>query len=149
RIFGSFFRKKPVISGGIEVLLKRGFNVNGIFSTENLEHYLRENVHPQNTFSSLGVQLYIIATQLNHARKVVFGNFADDSKDDEIKYDSFAQVSRAVAASASLPPFFAPYPVQDEKGRDIYYFDGEIRDTLSTHVAADRGSDLVIASYSI
>src|SRR6202035_2188909 len=28
-------------------------------------------------------------------------------------------------------------------------FDGEIRDTLSTHVAADNGADLVIASYSV
>src|ERR1700692_4437613 len=31
----------------------------------------------------------------------------------------------------------------------MFFFDGEIRDTLSTHVAADHGADLVIASYSI
>ncbi|OFZ19336.1 MAG: hypothetical protein A2Z20_01715 [Bdellovibrionales bacterium RBG_16_40_8] len=149
RIFSSFFRKKPVISGGIEVLLKRGFKVNGIFSTENIEKYIRENVHPKNTFASLGVNLYIVATQLNHARKVVFGNFAETSKDDQVQYANFASVSQAAAASASLPPFFSPYPIHDNRGREIYYFDGEIRDTLSTHVAADRGADLVVASYSI
>ena len=149
RIFSSFFKKTPVISGGIEVLLKRGFKVNGIFSTSNLEKYLRENAHPENTFKSLGVKLYIVATQLNHSRKVVFGDFDETTKDEQIKYAHFATVSQAVAASAALPPFFAPYPIQDDRGREHWYFDGEIRDTLSTHVAADHGADLIIASYSI
>lgn len=149
RVFASFFRKKPVINGGIEVLLKRGFKVSGIFSTENLEKYLRENAHPQNTFDSLGVNLYVVATQLNHSRKVVFGHFPETTKDDEVKYAKFATISQAVAASAALPPFFAPYPIHDERGREIYFFDGEIRDTLSTHVAADHGADLVVSSYSI
>ncbi|MEQ1664077.1 MAG: patatin-like phospholipase family protein [Bdellovibrionales bacterium] len=149
RLFSGLFKKRPVISGGIEVLLKRGFKVNGVFSTKNLEKYLRENAHPENTFSSLGVKLYIVATQLNHSRKVIFGAFEENMKDDEIMYANFATVSDAVAASASLPPFFAPYAIHDNKGREIYFFDGEIRDTLSTHVAADHGSDLVISSYSI
>jgi predicted acylesterase/phospholipase RssA len=149
RLFSSFFKKSPVISGGVESLLKRGFKVNGVFSTKNLEAYLRENVHPENTFESLGVQLYIIATQLNHTRKVVFGNFPETTKNEEIKYSNSATVSQACAASAALPPFFAPYGITDSRGREIHYFDGEIRDTLSTHVAADKGSDLVIASYSI
>lgn len=149
RVFSSFFKKKPILSGGLESLLKRGFKVNGVFSTANLEKYFSENVHPQNTFESLGVALYVIATQLNHSRKVVFGNFDKTEKDEHIKYAHFAKVSEAVAASASLPPFFAPYSIHDERGREIYYFDGEIRDTLSTHVASDRGCDLVIASYSI
>ncbi|MCB0350567.1 MAG: patatin-like phospholipase family protein [Bdellovibrionales bacterium] len=149
RIFSSLLKKKPVISGGMEVLLKRGFKVNGVFSTENLERYFRENAHPKNSFSSLGVKLFIVASQLNHSRKVVFGDFPDQIKDTDIQYANFATVSQAVAASAALPPFFAPYCIHDDRGRDIYYFDGEIRDSLSTHVAADNGSDLVIASYSI
>lgn len=149
RLFSSFFRKKPVISGGVEVLLKRGFKVNGLFSTENLERYLREHAYPQNTFEALGVKLFIVATQLNHTRKVIFGHFEETKKDTDIQYAHYAKVSEACAASAALPPFFAPYPIHDDRGREIHYFDGEIRDTLSTHVAADNGSDLVIASYSI
>lgn len=149
RFLAGLFKKKPTLSGGIEVLLKSGFKVNGMFRTDNLEKYLRENAHPENTFKSLGVKLYIVATQLNHSRKVIFGPYDETSKDEHIKYASFATISQAVAASAALPPFFAPYPIHNEKGKEIYFFDGEIRDTLSTHVAADHGSDLVIASYSI
>jgi predicted acylesterase/phospholipase RssA len=149
RFFSNFFKKTPVISGGLEVLLKRGLKVNGLFSTENLEKYLRENAHPENTFKSLGAKLFVVATQLNHSRKVVFGDFPETTKDEQIKYAHFGTVSQAVAASAALPPFFAPYPIHDDRGREHWYFDGEIRDTLSTHVAADQGSDLVIASYSI
>lgn len=149
RFLSNFFRKKPVISGGLEVLLKRGFKVNGIFTTGNLEKYLRKHVVPENDFKKLSAELYIVATQLNHSRKVVFGPFEETTKSKDIKYASYASISQAVAASASLPPFFSPYPITNRKGKQIYFFDGEIRDTLSTHVAADHGADLVIASYSI
>lgn len=149
RLLPSLFRKKPVISGGLEVLLKRGFKVNGLFSTRNLEKYLRKHVIPENKFSALGVKLYIVATQLNHSRKVVFGDFKETEKSKDIQYANFACVSDACAASASLPPFFAPYGIKNQKGKEIYFFDGEIRDTLSTHVAAEHGADLVISSYSI
>ncbi len=147
--FPRLFRKRPIVSGGLEVLLKSGFKVNGVFSTRNLEKYLRENVFPQNDFKALGVQLYIVATQLNHSRKVVFGPYEETTKTKDVKYSNYATVSQAVAASASLPPFFAPYGIKNNKGKEIQFFDGEIRDTLSTHVAAEHGSDLVISSYSI
>jgi len=146
----NFFKQKgPVISGGLEVLLKKGFKVNGVFTTKNIEKYLREHVIENNQFSSFGVNLFIVATQLNHSRKVVFGDFEETTKREDIKYANFSSVSNAVAASASLPPAYSPYPIKNEKNKDIYFFDGEIRDTLSTHVAADHGCDLVIASYSI
>lgn len=143
------YRKKPVISGGLETLFKRGFKMNGVFSTKNLERYLRENVFPTNEFKALGAELYIVATQLNHSRKVIFGPFDETTKEKDIKYASYASVSQAVAASAALPPFFAPYGINNLRGKKIYFFDGEIRDTLSTHVAADHDADLVISSYSI
>jgi len=149
RLMSSLFRKKPVISGGLEVLLKRGVKVNGIFTTNNIERYLRKNVLISNDFSSLKPNLFIIGTQLNHSRKVVFGSFDKTTKDRTIKYAHYAKISQAVAASASLPPFFAPYGITNDLGKEIHFFDGEIRDTLSTHVAADHGSDLVISSYSM
>ncbi len=149
RLLMNLFKKTPVISGGLEVLIKRGFKVNGFFNMNNLEKYIRENVCHDNLFSSLGVNLFIVATQLNHSRKVIFGNFDRTTKDERIKYAGYAKISEAVAASASLPPFFSPYGIHNHKGREVYFFDGEIRDTLSTHVASDHGSDLVIASYSI
>jgi predicted acylesterase/phospholipase RssA len=137
------------MSGGLEVLLKRGFKVNGLFTTHNLEKYLRQHVVLDNDFKSLGAELYVVATQLNHSRKVIFGGFDETTKTKDIKYANYAKISEAVAASASLPPFFAPYSIKNPKGKNIHFFDGEIRDTLSTHVAADHGADLVISSYSI
>lgn len=149
RLLPKFFRRRLSVSGGLEASLKEAFKINGIFSTKNIERYIRTNVCPENDFKKLGAELYIVATQLNHSRKVVFGPFDETSKTREIKLVDYAKVSEAVAASAALPPFFSPYGIRDPKGREIYYFDGEIRDTLSTHVAADHGADLVIASYSI
>lgn len=141
--------RKPLVTGGLEALLKHGFNINGLFSTRSVERYMSKNVTETDDFTDLGVALYIVATQLNHSRKVVFGKFPETTKSKHIKYANFAKISQAVAASAALPPVFAPYGIKDNKGRTIYYFDGEIRDTLSTHVASDHGADLVISSYSI
>jgi len=149
RLLPRFFRRKVAVSGGLEASLKEAFKINGIFSTKNIEKYIRTNVMPENDFKKLGAELYIVATQLNHSRKVVFGPYEETLKTREIQFVDYAKVSEAVAASAALPPFFAPYGIRDQKGREIQYFDGEIRDTLSTHVAADQGADLVIASYSI
>ena len=149
RLLPKIFRKRLNVSGGLEALFKEAFKINGVFSTRNIERYLRTHVYSENDFHQLGAELYIVATQLNHSRKAVFGPYAETQKLKEIKYCNYAKVSEAVAASAALPPFFAPYGIRNLEGKEIYYFDGEIRDTLSTHVAAEQGADLVIASYSI
>lgn len=149
RLLPSIFRRRLNVSGGMEALLKEAFKVNGVFSTRNLEKYISKHVFPENDFHKLGAELYIVATQLNHTRKAVFGPYEQSTKTREIKRANYVKVSEAVAASAALPPFFAPYGIRNQKGKEIYYFDGEIRDTLSTHVAAEQGADLVIASYSI
>tara|TARA_B100001248_G_scaffold262718_2_gene261491 strand:- start:36101 stop:37306 length:1206 start_codon:yes stop_codon:yes gene_type:complete len=145
----SNFLKKPAILGGFEALLKSGFKLNGMFRTNGIEKYLREEVLITNDFSKLGVELYVIATQLNHQRKVIFGNVGETRKHEHVKWSGYASISDAVAASTALPPIFAPYPIKNSKGKDIYFFDGEIRDTLSSHVAEDTDADLVLASYSI
>jgi len=141
--------KKSILTGGLEVLLKEGFKLNGFFNTNGLERYLRKYVLDENDFSRLGVELYIVATQLNQSRKVVFGHYLENYSKDDILLLGSQKISQAVAASTALPPVFAPYPVKFSENKEIYLYDGEIRDTLSTHVATDHGADLVIASYSM
>lgn len=152
--FGGFLnllkKQKALITGGIETLIKNKFKINGFFTAHGMERYLRKHVLPTNSFAELGVEFYSIATFLNHSRKAIFGQTPPHQlRAPEISYLHHASISDAVAASMSLPPVFSPYPIKDPDGETIYYFDGEIRDTLSTHVAADCGADLVIASYSI
>ena len=141
--------QKSILTGGLEVLFKRGFKLNGIFNTNGLERYLRKYVLDENEFSRLGVELYVVATQLNHSRKTIFGPYLESTKTNTTKYIGYTKISEAVAASTALPPMFAPYPIKKPDGRIIYHYDGEIRDTLSTHVAADHGADLIIGSYSM
>ncbi len=141
--------EKSLVSGGFESLLKNGLKLNGLFSTKGMEAYLRKEVFLDNDFARLGVDLFVIGTQLNHSRKAIFGNFPESYKTGSVKYINYATISDAVACSASLPPVFAPYGIKNEQGKEIFYYDGEIRETLSTHVAADYGADLVISSYSI
>lgn len=140
---------RSLVKGGIESLIKERFKLNGLFTTHKIEKYLSKYALSHNDFKSLGVGLYIIGSQLNHSRKVIFGDFNNSWKTERTKYINYATISQAVAASTALPPAFAPYAIKNQDGKSIHYFDGEIRDTLSTHVAADHGADLVIASYSV
>lgn len=149
KLLPNLLKGKSMLTGGLEAMVKNGLKINGLVTAKGLERYVREYVWPENSFESLGVELYIVATQLNHSRKVIFGQFDETSKSKHIGWANYAKISEAVAASASLPPVFAPYGIKNERGKEIFYFDGEIRDTLSTHVAKDHGCDLVIASYSI
>lgn len=141
--------EKALVTGGFESVLKNGLKLNGLFSTKGIESYLRKEVLLDNDFARLGVQLFIVGTQLNHTRKAIFGNFPESYKTDSVKYINYATISDAVACSTSLPPVFAPYGIKRPDGKEIFYYDGEIRDTLSTHVGSDYGADLVISSYSI
>jgi len=47
----------------------------------------------------------------------------------------------------SVPPLFTPYGiVNPATGKTFHYYDGEVREPLSIHVARDTGADFVIAS---
>jgi predicted acylesterase/phospholipase RssA len=136
-------------AGGLEALIKSGFKINGLFSASNLENYLRKYVLVENDFSRLGVELYLVATQLNHTRKAIFGPFPESFKDSNTHFINYASISEAATASIALPPVYAPVEVKQPDGKGIFYYDGEIRETLSAHIAADHGCDLVISSYSV
>ncbi|MBX2988142.1 MAG: patatin-like phospholipase family protein [Bdellovibrionaceae bacterium] len=149
RILPDALLRRSLVRGGIEAFLKNGFKLNGLFTTRGIEKYLRQEALIDNDFSRLGVELYVIATQLNHTRKAIFGNFQENYKTPTTKYVNNASISEAVAASTALPPVFAPYGIKENEHKELFYYDGEIRETLSAHVAADHGCDLVISSYSV
>ena len=143
------FIEKSIITGGLETFLKKGFKLNGFFNTNGIERYSRKYILTENEFSRLGAELYIVSTQLNHSRKTIFGPYLETFKNENTLHIGHAKISEAIASSVALPPIFAPYPINMPDGKEIYHYDGEIRDTLSTHVAADHGSDMIIASYSM
>ncbi len=124
--------------------------LTSLFTTDGIERYLRNDILPSNDYRHYKADLFSVATQLNHSRKVVFcrHSHAPTPEDRNCIYSDEVEISKAVAASTSLPPIFAPYPITNSRGRTTYYFDGEIRDTLSIHVAADHQADLIIASYT-
>ncbi|MCM2279976.1 MAG: patatin-like phospholipase family protein [Oligoflexia bacterium] len=140
-----------IFEGNLEALLQlRWIKSTGIFSTAGIEQYMREEVLPSNRFSDYLADLFIPATQLNHSRKVVFGKYSYEPPPSDLscQYENAVPISEACAASTALPPIFSPYPIKNPGHPAIYYVDGEIRDTLSSHVAVDSGADLVFASYT-
>ncbi len=140
-----------LLEGNWQALLQlKWLKATGIFSTAGIEQYLREEVLPSNRFQDYMADLFIVATQLNHSRKVVFGKYAYQPPpwDLTCQYDNDVGISDACAASAALPVIFSPHSIRNQNGNLVYYIDGEIRDTLSTHIAIDAGCDLVFASYT-
>lgn len=140
-----------LVQGNWESILQTGLlKMQGLFSTTGIEEFLREEVLPSNRFHDFVADLFVVATQLNHSRKVVFGKYRYQPPPHDLtcQYDNDVLVSQACAASTALPFVYAPYAIPNAEGTPIHYIDGELRDTLSTHVAIDNGADLVIASHT-
>ena len=143
-------RMKGITDYALNVMNKRKLiTVPGLFTTAGIESHVRD-ILPSNNFSDYSSELFIVATQLNHSQRVIFSKEKRPSPKDDPTciYATSATISDAVAASTALPPIFSPYAIRNSKGKVIYYFDGEIRETLSVHVAEDADADLIISSYT-
>lgn len=124
--------------------------MGGLLSSAGVERYFRRHVLPTNRFADLAASVFITATQVNNARQVIFGpidSLNGTEYDPDCAYYDNVPVSQAVAAAVAVPPVFAPYGiVNPSSGERIHYYDGEVRETLSAHVAVDAGVDFVIAA---
>lgn len=145
-------RLRSLTTSAIDLLYRRQklLSLSGLFTTAGIESHMREDVLPSNRFEDYLVDLCVVATQLNHSKRVIFCKHALSPPPDDPRclYETEVSVSDAVAASVSLPPIFAPYGIRNRKGKLIYFFDGEIRETLSVNAAEQLGADLIISSYT-
>lgn len=142
-------RKNSPFGRTWESFILKNLRLPGFFSTAGLATYLKRNILPTDRFYEMKADLFVVGTQLDHSRKTVFGRYGTEKElDPYVQYVSTATISDAVAASMALPVIFAPYKIQHEGGKERYYIDGEIRETLSTHVAKENGCDLIICSYT-
>lgn len=125
----------------------RSGNISSPIGTEGIVRYLREHVLRTERFSELRPDLYIVTTELNRSQKVIFGKEILRSSDPIYEYRNDVSISDACAASMSLPPIYHPYKIQIE-GKNRDYYDGEIWEPLSSHIARDLNCDLVICSHT-
>jgi predicted acylesterase/phospholipase RssA len=145
-------RLRSLTTGAIDLLYRRQkfLSLSGLFSTAGIESYMREEVLPSNRFEDYHADLCIVATQLNHSKRIIFSKHPlPPPKDDpRCLWETRIAISDTVAASVALPPIFSPYGIRNHNGKIIYFFDGEIRETLSVNAAEQMGADLMIASYT-
>ncbi len=123
----------------------------GLFSTEGVRKYLLDGLLDVDNFEDFVADVFIVGTQLDHSQKTIWGkyNYPNPGHDSTAVYQTGVKVSNATAASMSVPPFYAPFPIKNPTSKEInYYIDGEIRETLSTHVAEDNGCDIIISSWT-
>jgi predicted acylesterase/phospholipase RssA len=143
------FKRNSFFARTFESMLMRNLRLPGLFSTKGLANYLQKNALPTNRFNELKADLFIVGTRLDHSRKMIFGRYGTQkTADNYSQYSSTVSISDAVAASMALPPIYVPYPIVHPGGQLRYYIDGEIRETLSTHVAKENFCDLLICSYT-
>lgn len=145
-------RLRSLTTGAIDLLYRRQklLSLSGLFSTAGIEAYLREDVLSSNRFQDYSADLCIVATQLNHSKRVIFSKHQLDPPADDPRcvYDTTVAISDAAAASVALPPIFSPYAIKSKSGKLVYFFDGEIRETLSVNAAEQLNADLIISSYT-
>ena len=139
-----------LIRGNFDALFDLSwFRSTGLFSTDGIEQYLANEVLISNDFKDYHPDLFIVASRLDRPIKAVFGKTSNlkSAYDPSCEYLDCVPISKAAAASIALPPVFSPYALDCGQGEE-FFIDGEIRDTLSSHVAIDNGCDLVFSSYT-
>lgn len=69
-------------------LVRPVVSLPGFFSTEGVRNYLLQNVIEKDTFEDFAADLFIVATQLDHSRKVIFSkyNYPNPSHDSTSVY---------------------------------------------------------------
>lgn len=105
---------------------------NGIYNGAALELFVRtvlEKTGRTNTFSQLGRELYIVASELDSGRRAVFGP----------KYSEDMPISLAVAASSAVPVLYRPVQVFEKD-----YLDGSLHGNASLDLAIEAGAKLVV-----
>lgn len=125
----------------------RNRTIQSPFSTHGISRYLKSHVIKSDRFSDLEADLFIVSTLVNESKKVIFGKYKSLPEENYLEYRNDVSVSDACAASMALPPVYHPYTMQLDGVRKDF-FDGEIREPLSSHVARDIGCDLIICSYT-
>ena len=132
-------------------LLQPILRVSGIFTTEGLNKYLRENIITSDKYEDYKADLFVVATQLDHSHKVIFSkfNYPSPPHDQISVYYTGMSVADSISASMSVPVIYSPYPIKNPyTGKVEYYIDGEVRETLSSHVALDNNCSVMICSWT-
>jgi NTE family protein len=111
-------------------LLDPGYLLSGVFSMNRLERYL-ERFLPENDFARIDNQILVTAVDVDSGERVVFGR----------GHRTDVPISKAVAASCSVPGLFRPMKVGDQ-----YLMDAEVKRTLSLDLAINAGANVIIIS---
>lgn len=138
---------------GMENIVREFVKFSAFSNTDRIEKYL-EAILEINDFQQLrrekGIDLYVVATELDRPRKAIFGPkrspFTTDPWAD--RWIDGIPISTACAASCSLPVIYRPKQIVVE-GEKLFFIDGEVKKTLSTHVARENGADLIIISHTL
>lgn len=104
----------------------------GFYDHKALERYIERVLDSQNKsnhFQDLDRELYIIATDLDNGQRAVFSK----------EHHAHVPISRAVAASSSVPVLYRPVRID---GHD--YVDGAARANASLDIAVEHGAKLIV-----
>jgi predicted acylesterase/phospholipase RssA len=103
-----------------------------LYTTDGTERYVRELFESpgrSNRFEDIKRKLLVTATDIDSARRVVFGS--NEGPD--------VSISEAASASTAIPLLYAPRRI----GNRVYY-DGGLRSTTNIDVAIGHGARLII-----
>lgn len=105
---------------------------SGLYDNEALVTFLRDVFEERglsDRFDDISKELYIVATDLDSGRRVVFGR--------EPWHDVF--ISRAVAASSAVPLLYRPVRIGNHE-----FVDGAVRGNASLDIAVEAGAKLIV-----
>ena len=99
-------------------------DMKGFFDGKKVEDYVNKVVG-NTPLEQLKIPMYVVATELNEGKKVVF---------------NYGNTGQAVRASTSIPSMFVPMKINEQE-----YVDGGLVSPVPVEVARELGADFIIA----
>jgi predicted acylesterase/phospholipase RssA len=110
---------------------------------DGMEGWVRSLIHDHDQFEDLRAHLFILASDLDATRTVVFST--EDNDHLWYRYVSGVPISRASICSMAIPSVFNPVSVRID-GRKHYFIDGDVYNPTETMIESDHHCDLAIVS---
>lgn len=133
-----FLYRKDLVAEALDRLIHSQSHITGFFDAIALEE-LFASLLPSNDFSTTNIDLYVIATALDSRLRAVF-NSVYDFNDGENAFMTDIPIHKAIRASTAVPGMFDPVKI---KGH--YYFDGEVKQTLSADIGVHLADRIVVS----
>ena len=139
----NYFSVKNILKLIFGIVIKRKIIIDGLNDGKKLEKIINKSCNEKNIqkINQIKMPIIIPSVELNNGQLYIFSSMQNrNTYNDNLKYVSDIEISKAVRASCSYPGVFEPYDYNNKN-----FIDGGIRENVPWRELKNMGAQKVIS----